>query len=111
MAENAPRSEDGVPAKAPDDAAPKKSIAGRAAAAAGGVVAAATLAAGIAMSPAPAASARLDGVHADLARAVALKQITDEQAAFFEAQIARAIASEEGAQAGDGDGAAAARTA
>jgi hypothetical protein len=111
MAENAPRSEDGAPAKAPDDAAPKKSIAGRAAAAAGGVVAAATLAAGIAMSPAPAASARLDGVHADLARAVALKQITDEQAAFLEAQIARAIASEEGSQAGDGDGAPAARTA
>ncbi|MDQ4488661.1 hypothetical protein RBS60_00445 [Sinomonas sp. ASV486] len=73
----------------------KKSIAGRAAAAASGVVAVAALAAGIVMSPAPAPSARLNGVHQDLARAVALRQITDEQAAFLEAQIARSISSEE----------------
>lgn len=78
-------------------AAVRKSIAGRAAAAAGGVVAAATLATGIVMSPVPAPTARLDGVHADLARAVALRQITGEQAAFLEAQLARAILSEESA--------------
>lgn len=110
MAENTPRSDD-APAKTPDGAAPKKSIAGRAAAAAGGVVAAATLAAGIAMAPAPAPSARLDGVHADLARAVALRQITDEQAAFLEAQIARSIASEEAVQTADGGASPAAETA
>lgn len=107
MAENAARSG----SEAPNGAAPRRSIAGRAAAAAGGVVAAATLAAGIAMSPAPAPSARLVGVHEDLARAVALRQITDEQAAFFEAQIARAIASEESSQTADGGGSPSAPTA
>ncbi|BCT77260.1 hypothetical protein SCMU_31020 [Sinomonas cyclohexanicum] len=93
------------------DASPKRSIAGRAVAAAGGVVAAATLATGIAMAPAPSAAARLDGVHEDLARAVALRQITDEQAAFFEAQIARAIATEESSQTHDDAGAPSAETA
>lgn len=86
------------------DASPRRSIAGRAVAAAGGVVAAATLATGIVMSPAPSAAARLDGVHEDLARAVALRQITGEQAAFLEAQIARAIASEDVSQTHDGAG-------
>jgi hypothetical protein len=46
------------------------------------------------MSPTQAPSARLDGVHQDLQRAVALRQITGEQAAFLEAQLARQILSE-----------------
>ena len=64
-------------------------------------VAAATLAASIIFSPAadapiifsPAAdaSSRLDGVHADLARAVQLNQITEEQAARFESKLASRI--------------------
>jgi hypothetical protein len=60
------------------------------AAAAGGVMAA-TLAAGIVMSPAPAPSARLGGIHEDLQRAVQLRQITPEQAALFEAKLEREI--------------------
>jgi hypothetical protein len=60
------------------------------AAAASGVVAA-TLATGIVMSPEPAPSARLGGVHEDLQRAVQLRQITPEQAALFEAKIEREI--------------------
>ncbi|WP_342745564.1 hypothetical protein [Sinomonas mesophila] len=79
--------------------------AGGVVAAAGGVVAAATLAAGVVMSPAPAPSARLDGVHEDLQRAVALHQITEEQAAFLEAQLAREIlADDDGEDPDDGDG-------
>ena len=87
-----------------------RSVAGRAAAAAGGVgaaasgvVAAATLAAGVVMSPAPAPSARLDGVHADLQRAVALHQITEEQAAFLEAQLAREILADDGEGSPEGE--------
>jgi hypothetical protein len=52
---------------------------------------AATLAAGIVMSPAPAPSARLGGIHEDLQRAVQLRQITPEQAALFEAKLEREI--------------------
>ena len=79
--------------------------AGGVVAAASGVVAAATLAAGVVMSPAPAPSARLDGVHADLQRAVALHQITEEQAAFLEAQLAREILADDGGEdPDDGDG-------
>ena len=87
-----------------------RSMAGRAAAAAsgvvsaaGGVVAAATLAAGVVMSPAPAPTARLDGVHADLQRAVALHQITEEQAAFLEAQLAREILADGSEEPDDAD--------
>ncbi|SDP75643.1 hypothetical protein SAMN04487914_13447 [Arthrobacter sp. ok909] len=54
-------------------------------------VAAAALAASIILSPAADASARLDGVHADLARAVQLNQVTAEQAARFEARLAGRI--------------------
>ena len=70
------------------------------AAAAGGLataatsVAAATLAASIIFSPAADASSRLDGVHTDLARAVQLNQITEEQAARFESKIAGRILGE-----------------
>ncbi|HET9348875.1 MAG TPA: hypothetical protein VFO13_07015 [Arthrobacter sp.] len=66
-------------------------------AAAGGIataatsVAAATLAASIIFSPAADASSRLDGVHADLARAIQLNQITEEQAARFESKLAGRI--------------------
>ncbi|MBT1001174.1 hypothetical protein KIH31_01050 [Paenarthrobacter sp. DKR-5] len=56
--------------------------------AAGSVVAAATVAAAAAFAPASDASTRLQGVHEDLARAVALQQITPEQAARFEARLA-----------------------
>jgi hypothetical protein len=51
-------------------------------------VAAAALAASIILSPAADASDRMDGVHADLARAVQLNQVTAEQAARFEARLA-----------------------
>ncbi|MDD1476716.1 hypothetical protein [Arthrobacter sp. H16F315] len=70
------------------------------AAAAGGIaaaatsVAAATLAASIIFSPAADSSARLDGVHADLARAIQLNQVTEEQAARFEAKLAGRILGE-----------------
>ena len=51
-------------------------------------VTAAAVAASIILSPAADASSRLDGVHADLQRAVELNQITEEQALRFEAKLA-----------------------
>ncbi|MCU6482225.1 hypothetical protein QO003_002018 [Arthrobacter silviterrae] len=74
-------------------------------AAVGTAVAAATLAAVTALSgpvyssdpasilssPANSASSRIAGVHADMARAVALQQVTPEQAAFLEQQLVRRI--------------------
>jgi hypothetical protein len=57
-------------------------------------VAAAALAASIILSPAAQASVRLDGVQADLARAVQLNQVTPEQAAKFEAKLADRIRGE-----------------
>lgn len=57
-------------------------------------VAAAALAASIILSPAADASARMDGVHSDLARAVQLNQVTPEQAARFEARLAGRILGE-----------------
>ena len=57
-------------------------------------VAAAALAASIIFSPAAEASSRLDGVHADLARAVQLNQVTEDQAARFESKIAGRILGE-----------------
>jgi hypothetical protein len=57
-------------------------------------VAAAALAASIILSPPADASSRIDGVHADLARAVQLKQVTEEQAARFEARLAGRILGE-----------------
>lgn len=54
-------------------------------------VAAAAIAASIVFSPVPDASARMDGVHADLLRAVQLNQITEEQAMKFEAKLAGRI--------------------
>ena len=57
-------------------------------------VAAAALAASIIFSPAADVSARLDGVQADLARAVQLNQVTEEQASKFEAKIAARILGE-----------------
>jgi opacity protein-like surface antigen len=63
-------------------------------AAAATCAAAAALAASIILSPAAGASARLDGVHADLARAVQLNQVTEEQAARFEARLAGRILGE-----------------
>ncbi|MET3920303.1 hypothetical protein [Arthrobacter sp. UYEF20] len=54
-------------------------------------VAAATLAASIIFSPAADVSTRMDGVQADLARAVQLNQITAEQASKFESKIAARI--------------------
>ena len=57
-------------------------------------MAAAALAASIILSPAADASARLGGVHADLARAVQLNQVTAEQAAKFEAKLAGRIRGE-----------------
>jgi len=57
-------------------------------------MAAAVLAASIVLSPAAAASVRLDGVQADLARAVQLNQVTPEQAAKFEARLAGRILGE-----------------
>jgi hypothetical protein len=63
-------------------------------AAAAGSVAAAALAASIILSPTAAASARMDGVHTDLMRAVQLNQITEEQASRFEAKLAGRILGE-----------------
>ena len=57
-------------------------------------VAAAALAASIILSPTADASARMDGVHADLARAVQLNQVTPEQAARFEERLAGRILGE-----------------
>ena len=54
-------------------------------------VAAAALAASIIFSPAADAPSRLEGVHADLARAVQLNQVTAEQASRFEAKLAGRI--------------------
>jgi hypothetical protein len=70
----------------------------RSTAAAAGILAgagiAAALATSIILSPAADASSRLDGVHADLARAVQLNQITEEQAARFEARLTGRILGE-----------------
>jgi hypothetical protein len=57
-------------------------------------VTAAAIAASIILSPAADASSRLDGVHADLQRAVQLNQITEEQALRFEAKLAGRILGE-----------------
>jgi hypothetical protein len=57
-------------------------------------VAAAAVAASIILSPVADASSRLDGVHADLQRAVQLNQITEDQAIRFEAKLAGRILGE-----------------
>lgn len=57
-------------------------------------VAAAAVAASIILSPVADASSRLEGVHSDLLRAVQLNQITEEQAARFEAKLAGRILGE-----------------
>lgn len=57
-------------------------------------VAAAALAGSIIFSPVPDASARMEGVSADLLRAVQLNQITVEQAVKFEARLAGRILGE-----------------
>jgi hypothetical protein len=57
-------------------------------------VAAAAVAASIIFSPVADASSRLEGVHADLLRAVQLDQITEEQALRFEAKLAGRILGE-----------------
>ena len=57
-------------------------------------VTAAAVAASIILSPAADASSRLDGVHADLQRAVELNQITEEPALRFEAKLAGRILGE-----------------
>ncbi len=80
---------------------PRRYIVRGAKIAAGTMLAAATLAASSAFSgvgastPSPtAASSRIDGVHADLVRAVALRQVTQEQAGRFEQQLIRRIQSD-----------------
>lgn len=82
---------------------PRRYIVGNARVAAGSIMAAATLAAVTAFASAPpvapqptttgaaAPPSRLQGVHADLKRAVALRQVTAEQADRFEAQLVRRI--------------------
>jgi hypothetical protein len=57
-------------------------------------VAAAAVAASIILNPAADASARMEGVQADLQRAVQLNQITEEQALRFEAKLAGRILGE-----------------
>lgn len=57
-------------------------------------VAAAAVAASIIFSPVADASSRMDGVRADLQRAVQLNQITEEQAQSFEAKLAGRILGE-----------------
>ena len=63
-------------------------------AAAASSVAAAAVAASIILSPVADASTRLEGVQADLQRAVQLNQITEEQALRFEAKLAGRILGE-----------------
>jgi hypothetical protein len=57
-------------------------------------VAAAAVAASIVFSPVADGSARMEGVRADLQRAVQLNQITAEQALSFEAKLAGRILGE-----------------
>ena len=57
-------------------------------------MAAAAVAASIILSPVADASTRLEGVQADLQRAVQLNQITEEQALRFEAKLAGRILGE-----------------
>jgi len=57
-------------------------------------VAAAAVAASIILSPVADASTRMEGVQADLQRAVQLNQITEEQALRFEAKLAGRILGE-----------------
>jgi hypothetical protein len=57
--------------------------------------ASAALAASIFFSPVADASSRMDGVRADLQRAVQLNQITEEQALSFEAKLAGRILGQE----------------
>ena len=57
-------------------------------------VAAAAVAASIILSPVADASTRMEGVQADLQRAVQLNQITEEQALKFEAKLAGRILGE-----------------
>jgi hypothetical protein len=57
-------------------------------------VAAAAVAASIVLSPVADASTRMEGVQADLQRAVQLNQITAEQALRFEAKLAGRILGE-----------------
>ncbi|MFE4545454.1 hypothetical protein [Arthrobacter sp. NPDC056727] len=57
-------------------------------------VAAAAVAASIILSPVADASSRMEGVQADLQRAVQLNQITEEQALRFEAKLAGRILGE-----------------
>jgi len=57
-------------------------------------VAAAAVAASILLSPVADASTRMEGVQADLQRAVQLNQITEEQALRFEAKLAGRILGE-----------------
>ena len=58
-------------------------------------VAAAAVAASIILSPVADASTRMEGVQADLQRAVQLNQITEEQALSFEAKLAGRILGQE----------------
>jgi hypothetical protein len=57
-------------------------------------VAAAAVAASIILSPVADAATRLEGVQADLQRALQLNQITEEQALRFEAKLAGRILGE-----------------
>jgi|GEM_PF-1414915 len=52
---------------------------------------AAVVAASVAFAPQAAPQARVNGIHADLQRAVELKQLTPEQAARFEERMSRTI--------------------
>ena len=57
-------------------------------------VAAAAVAASIVFSPVADAASRMEGVRADLLRAVQLNQITEEQAVKFEARLVGRILGE-----------------
>jgi hypothetical protein len=81
---------------------PRRYIVQNARLTAGTAMAAAALAAVTAFAPAAAApssvsatasGSRIDGIHADLARAVALGQVSEEQAGRFEEQLVRRIQS------------------
>ncbi|WFR83495.1 hypothetical protein [Arthrobacter sp. Y-9] len=62
---------------------------------------AAVVAASVAFAPQAAPQARVNGIHADLQRAVQLKQLTPEQAARFEERMSRTILGSGGGSGGD----------
>ncbi|MFK0072596.1 hypothetical protein [Arthrobacter woluwensis] len=84
----AERKQDAVPASAGKQSSRTATVIKGASAA---LASAAVVAASVAFAPQAAPQARVNGIHADLQRAVQLKQLTPEQAARFEERMSRTI--------------------